>query len=90
MEVHGLTMDFKFPGQGHRPTPVADARGIVRIIMLLPCCDAAPVKEKICQRLLDYLGASHESLHETIAAPPALACGTDSHRGLCRFTSQLF
>ena len=27
-------MDFKFPGQGQRETPVADARGIVSIIFV--------------------------------------------------------
>ena len=47
-------------------TPVADARGIVRIIMLLPCRAAAPVRASVCQRLLDHLGASHDILQAAL------------------------
>ena len=72
-EVLTLCKNFKFPGQGQRETPVADARGIVQIIMLPPCRAATSVKEKICQRLLDYIGASHEPLHAALAAPADLA-----------------
>ena len=72
-EGNPLWITFKFPGRGQQETPVADAHGIVRISMLLPCRAAASVKEKICQRLWDYLGASHEALHAALAAPPALA-----------------
>jgi hypothetical protein len=35
-EVHSNGVNFKFPGRGQRETPVADAKGIVEIIMLLP------------------------------------------------------
>jgi len=66
-EVGQLVHVFKFPGQGQRETPVADARGIVRIIMLLPCRAAAPVRAKVCERLLDYLGSSHDILHAALA-----------------------
>ena len=38
-----LTSTVKFPGRGQRETPVTDARGIVRIIMLLPCRTAGPI-----------------------------------------------
>ena len=31
-EVESLALHFKFDGRGQRETPVADARGIVRII----------------------------------------------------------
>ena len=55
-EVLGLTTDFKFPGRGQRDTPVTDARGIVRIIMLLPCRTAAPIRAKAADVLVRYLG----------------------------------
>ena len=32
-EVESCTRHFKFPGQGQRNTPVADARGIVEILV---------------------------------------------------------
>ena len=50
--VHYLARDFKLPGQGQRETLVADARGIVRIIMLLPCRAAAPVRAKAADVLV--------------------------------------
>ena len=52
-EVLTLCKNFKISGQGQRETPVADARGIVHIIMLPPCRAGAPVEAKICQRLCD-------------------------------------
>ena len=55
-EVHTLCVNFKFPGPGQRQTPVTDARGIVRIIMLLPCRAAAPVRAKAADVLVRYLG----------------------------------
>ena len=62
-EVLTLCKHFKFSGQGQRETPVADARGIVHVIMLPPCRAGAPVEAKICQRLFDYFRAGHEPLH---------------------------
>ena len=43
-EVVGLTDNLKFPGQGQRETPVTDVRGIVRIIVQLPCRAAAHIR----------------------------------------------
>ena len=43
-ECVGLADAFKFPGRGGQVTPVTHARGILRIIMLLPCRAAAPVR----------------------------------------------
>ena len=40
-EVHSIGVNFKFPGRGQRNTPIADVRGIVEIIMLLPGHTAA-------------------------------------------------
>ena len=33
LEAESCTRHFKFPGQGQRNTPVADARGIVEILV---------------------------------------------------------
>ena len=47
-------MNFRFPGKGQRNTPVAPARGIVEIIMLLPGQQAARVRAaKTLRRLCD-------------------------------------
>ena len=43
-EVASLGYKLKFPGPGQRETHVADARGIVRIAMLLPCRAAELVR----------------------------------------------
>jgi len=37
--------------------------------MLLPCRTAPCVRTKICERLLDHLGARHDILHDTLAGP---------------------
>ena len=55
-EVNTLCVTYKFPGRGQQMTPVADARGIVRIIMLLPSRAAAPVRAKAADVLVRYLG----------------------------------
>ena len=53
-EVHFTGMNFRFPGRGQRNTPVAPARGIVEIIMLLPGQQAARVRAaKTLRRLCD-------------------------------------
>ena len=51
-----LWVTWKYPGERQQETPVADARGIVRIIMLLPCRAAAPVRAKAADVLVRYLG----------------------------------
>ena len=45
-EVRTAGPDFKFPGQGQRPTPVADARGITEIIM----SRGGSIPEEVCGR----------------------------------------
>ena len=47
---------FKFAGRGQKNTPVASARGIVEIIMLLPGHHAAKVRRQAAQVLVRYLG----------------------------------
>ena len=83
-EVNPLWINFKFPGRRQRETPVTDARGILRIVMLLPCRAAAPVKAKICERLLNYLGASRDLAS---AAPQSEALPQESGlQGLAELT----
>lgn len=62
----------KFPGQGQRLTPVATARGIMRIMMLLPGSKAAAFRNKAAETILKVLGGS-ESLIEEIRANAAIA-----------------
>ena len=62
--VNTLGVNFKFAGQGQRPTPVSDARGIVRIIMLLPCRAAAPIRAKAADVLVRYMGGDPSLIPE--------------------------
>ena len=66
--VNPLWVNCKFPGPGQRETPVADVRGIVRIIMLVPSRMTTPSREKICERVTAYIGTSHETI--PVAQPP--------------------
>ena len=43
-EVYPNWINFRFPGRGQRETPIADVRGIVEIVMLLPSGHAARVR----------------------------------------------
>ena len=59
-DVHEKIMDVKFPDvrgrRGQKNTPVADAKGIVEIIMLLPGQQAARVRRQAAELLVGYLG----------------------------------
>ena len=55
-EVHSMGVNFRFPGRGQRNTPVAPARGIVEIIMLLPGQQAARVRRMAAHLICRYLG----------------------------------
>ena len=61
---------------------MADARGIVRTIMLLPCRAATPVRPKVCDRLLDHLSASHDVLHGALAAQTPAALRRELQRAV--------
>ena len=50
-EVYPNWINFRFPGRGHRETPVADVRGIVEIVMLLPGRHAARVRRQAAELL---------------------------------------
>ena len=51
-----MGVNFRFPGRGQRNTPVAPARGIVEIIMLLPGQQAARVRRMAAHLICRYLG----------------------------------
>ena len=59
---------FKFPGRGQwRETPVADARGIVEIIMVLPGRAAAQVRKAAANVMVRYLGGDLSLVDEVAA-----------------------
>ena len=45
-EVYPNWINFRFPGRGQRETPIADVRGIVEIVMLLPGRHATRVRRQ--------------------------------------------
>ena len=59
--------DIKFEGQGQRLTPVADAREITEIIMLLPSAAAAQFRKKSADVVVRFLGGC-PTLVDEIAA----------------------
>ena len=59
--------DFKFAGRGQRITPVANARGIVEITMLLPGHQAARVRRQAAELLVRYLGGDLALVDEVCA-----------------------
>ena len=59
--------NFKFSGPGQRPTPVADARTLVEIVMVLPGRTAAMHRRKAADIIVRYLGGD-PSLVEEVAA----------------------
>ena len=66
-EVLTNCSNFKFSGKGQRETPVAEARTIVEIIMVLPGRAAAQVRRAAAGVMVRYLGGD-PSLVEEIAA----------------------
>ena len=59
--------NFTFSGQGQKPTPVADARTMVEIVMVLPGRMAATHRRKAADILVRYLGGD-PTLVEEVAA----------------------
>jgi len=66
-DVSTSCANFKFSGKGQVATPVADAKGIVEIIMVLPGRAAARVRRAAADVMVRYLGGD-PSLVEEIAA----------------------
>ena len=65
-EVGANCSHDRFPGRGQRDTPVADVRGIVEIVMLLPGRQAARVRRQAADHL----------------APSGRDCVTDMRTGI--------
>ena len=55
-EVGCNLSNFQFSGRGQRDTMVADARGIIEIVMVLPGRAAAGVRKQAATVLVRYLG----------------------------------
>jgi hypothetical protein len=53
-EVSTICGNIKFNGRGQKETPVADAKGIVQIIMHLPSREAAAYKAKVAETFVRY------------------------------------
>ena len=66
-EVCHEVTNFKFSGQGQRETPVADARGIVEIIMVLPGKAAASYRKQAANLVVRYLGGDLTMVDEIAA-----------------------
>ena len=66
-EVLTRCSNFKFSGRGQRETPVADARAIVDIIMVLPGRAAAQVRNEAAKVLVRYLGGDVSLVREIMA-----------------------
>ena len=66
-EVSPNWRDFRFPGRGQRDTPVANVRGIVEVIMLLPGHTAAGVRRLASELLCRYLGGDISVVDEICA-----------------------
>ena len=63
-EVRASSANFKFPGQGQRPTPVTDARGFVMILNLLPGEKAAHFRMSSADIMVRYLGGDQSLIAE--------------------------
>ena len=66
-EVGSNRSNFKFPGQGQRETPVADARQISALIMLLPGKAAAEFRTKCADVVVRYMGGDPTLVAEIAA-----------------------
>ena len=55
-EVSQNLSDFKFPGRGQRETPVANIRGAIELVLLLPGRHAAQVRRQAASLLVRYWG----------------------------------
>lgn len=78
-EVRTACVDFKFPGQGQRPTPVTDARGMVMIINMLPGPRAAQFRVSTAELLVRYLGGDKTLIEEINSNAELQASASDSN-----------
>jgi len=66
-EVSPNWRNFRFPGRGQRDTRVADVRGIVEVIMLLPGHTAARIRRQAAELLCRWLGGDLAIIDEVCA-----------------------
>ena len=66
-EVGSDLSNFRFAGRGQRDTPVADARGIVEVIMILPGRAAGQVRKADADVMVRYLGGDPSLVQEVAA-----------------------
>ena len=66
-EVTEIFGDFKFRGRGQKTTLVADLRGAVELILLLPGQQAARVRRQAAELLCRYLGGDLALVDEICA-----------------------
>ena len=66
-EVSPNWRNFRFPGRGQRNTPIADVRGVVEIIMLLPGHIAARVRRQAAELPYKWLGGDTAIIDEVCA-----------------------
>ena len=66
-EVGSDWTNFRFAGRGQRDMPVADARGIVEVIMILPGRAAGQVRKAAADVMVRYLGGDPSLVQEVAA-----------------------
>ena len=78
---------FKFPGRRQRDTPVANARAICEVVMLLPGKAAAAFRKETASILVRYLGGilrfakrSQRTACHRSASPIWTQCGSSGRR----------
>ena len=63
-EVHTICANLQFAGAGQRDTPVTDAKGVVKIVMLLPGHHAAAARKKVAEVFVRFLGGDLSLVRE--------------------------
>ena len=66
-EVISICANLLFPGAGQRPTPVCDAQGAVRIMLLLPGRAASRFRNSTAHLLIRFLGGDETLIQEVKA-----------------------
>ena len=79
-EIATNCSNIKFEGQGQRPIPVADARGITEIILLLPGTASAQFRKKSADVVVKFLGGCPSLVEEIAATRLAQECFPEDHQ----------
>jgi hypothetical protein len=64
VDMNWTEESYQFPGQGQRPTPVTDAKGLVIIMNLLPGNKAARFRAACASIIVRFLGGDEALLNE--------------------------